>query len=152
MVKLGRHLIQGPMGVITAALMVFGLFGCGVKALPTPPQTQPMAAVKDLQATIDRDAKAIVLAWTAADDNLGIDGYAVYSSRTDLSQSPCPGCPENYEKVGTLATGGQAIPAQPYRFSYPAAAGFRYVIRVRPYLESGAFGPASNSVQIAFDY
>ena len=115
-----------------------------------PPQKEPIPAVTDLRATIGQEA--IVLTWSAAGNHRDVAGYTVYSSRSDLSQSPCQGCPREFKKVGTHSMNrqGQGASAEAYQFSFSAAPGFRYLIKVRPYLKTGARGPESNTVMIEF--
>ena len=115
-----------------------------------PPHQKPAIAVTDLKAAVDR--KAIVLTWSGAGESKEIVGYDVYSSRSDLTQPACPGCPMEFVKVGTLAIKGDQASGQPHRFSFSAAPGYRYRFKVRPYLATGNSGPESNTVMIEFHY
>jgi hypothetical protein len=128
--------------------MVLGMIGCGVKGPPMPSQNEPIPAVTDLKATMGQEE--IVLTWSGAGDSKEITEYDVYTSRSDLSQPPCQGCPQVFEKVGSLPITGQRASERQFRFSFSAAPGFRYLIKVRARSETGNRGPESNTVMIEF--
>lgn len=144
----GAGVMLRRLALIFGIAMALGSGGCGIKGPPMPPQKEPIPAVTNLSASIAQEA--IVLTWSAAGNPSDVAGYTIYSSRSDLTQPPCQGCPREFMKVGTYSMDGQGESGEMYQFSFLAAPGFRYLIKVRPYVTGGAHGPESNTVMIEF--
>jgi len=138
--------------LLSIGLMIgmMGVIACGVKGPPLPPQHAPMPGVSDLKGAVK--GQTILLTWSGsgAGETQAISGYDIYSYRADLAQSPCLGCPRQFARVGTLLIDGQQAYEGPFRFSFSAEAGFRYLIKVRPYGEIGNHGPESNTAMVEF--
>lgn len=145
---------ESPMYQRLALLLSIGLvicvMACGLKGPPVPPQHAPIPGVSDLKGTVE--GLTILLTWSrsGAGETQAISGYDIYSYRSDLAQSPCLGCPRQFARVGTLPISGQQASEGPFRFSFLATAGFRYLIKVRPYGKTGSHGPESNTAMVEF--
>ena len=123
--------------------------GCGRKAPPIVPQQRPLIAVKDLKGVLEQGI--VQLTWRHNPENRGAVDYVVLRAQSDLSKPPCPGCPLIFQKEGTVRV-GRLLRGQQHTLSYSVKvmAGFRYTFDVRPVQSSGAQGPDSNLVVIAY--
>ena len=139
-----------PIAFIAGFLLsiCLSLCSCGKKAPPMVPGHLPMAAVTDLEATLDQTR--ITLAWTHPGENSRIRNYIVLRAQTDLERlGQCTGCPVVFQKVGMRAVDKALLnKAEKLAFSMELPKGFRYTFSVRPFQSSGAQGPDSNLVEV----
>jgi hypothetical protein len=123
--------------------------GCGRKAPPIVPQQRPLVAVKDLKGVLEQGI--VQLTWSHNPENRSATDYVVLRAQSDLSKPPCPGCPLIFQKEGAVRV-GRLLREQQHTLAYSVKvmAGFRYTFDVRPVQSSGAQGPDSNLVVIAY--
>jgi hypothetical protein len=125
------------------ALLAAGLWACGVKAPPVPPQHPPLPAVVDLAATLDGDT--VTLTWNHDRTARGVAGYEVVRSAADPARPPCPGCPLVYQKAGTAAASRDTAAVT---FTEQVPAGFVYTYKVRAVGSSGDRGADAGTVVV----
>ena len=137
----------GWIWLCLAALLVW--HGCGRKAPPIAPQQRPLVAVKDLKGVLDQGV--VQLTWSHNPENRSAEAYVVLRAQSDLSKPSCPGCPVIFQKEGTVRV-GRLLRDQQHAMTYAVkvVTGFRYTFDVRPVQSSGAQGPDSNLVVIAY--
>ena len=135
--------------LIVIALAAVLTLACGKKAPPVAPKSQPLVGVGDLQGRLNEST--VRLAWNHAAENSHAVGYIVLRAQSSLSKPECPDCPMVFQKVETISL-KRALRKKPHalEFYQDVADGFRYTYNVRPYQSSGAQGPDSNFVVIAF--
>ncbi len=131
------------------ALALVLVNGCGKKAPPVAPRQLPLVRVGDLQGSLSRGT--VRLTWNHPSENARAEGYVVLRAQSSLSKPDCPDCPLVFQKVETISLRG-ALRKKPHtmEFNQDVTDGFRYTYNVRPYQSSGAQGPDSNLVVIAF--
>lgn len=138
---------------MTGLLRIWGLLlagvlvaGCGVKAPPRPPERKPPAAVRDLSGGIADGA--VILRWgiPPAGKTAGeAAGFAVYRSKTPLSEAECRDCPLTFTQVAQATVTPSDREAGGMTFSEPLEKGFRYRYKLRGFDVFGAAGGDSNT-------
>lgn len=138
----------GPTFIVLALATVL-VIACGKKAPPVAPRSLPLVGVGDLQGQLSQST--VRLTWNHAVENSRAVGYVVLRAQSSLSKPECPDCPMVFQKVETISLSRSLRKkAHAMEFYQDVADGFRYTYNVRPYQSSGAQGPDSNYVVIAF--
>lgn len=136
--------------LLLAALVLFALGGCGVKARPRLPDVPPPAAVQDLRGQIQDDH--IVLQWSVArpkpNDRPPPAGFYVYQAATAANETPCDGCPLPFVKVGQVAVQTPIEADVELTYDTPAQADMHYVFKVVAYDRRGNAGEDSNLLRV----
>jgi hypothetical protein len=144
-----RHGGSRPLNAFAIGLIVIAVFqGCGVKAPPMPPQTKALPVITNL--TFSRSGDTVTLIWHET-ETPSVSSYDIYSSRIDLSDPPCEGCPVLYEKTGSVSVNGKEDRGHTLQFEFSMVSGFRYLFKVKSHSASGALGPDSNIVEVECD-
>lgn len=130
--------------VLTLVLLVgFGMWGCGVKAPPVPPQRPPMQPAEGLTGSLEGDT--VILTWRHDPNVKSIDSYVVLRVQDDPAAPQCPGCPLIYQRVGTLPVDRAT---REVRFSETVPEGYIYTYKVRAVGATGDQGPDSKTIVI----
>lgn len=129
--------------LLVAILCVLPLLGCGRKAAPRVPQSQPVSAVSTLQASVHQGA--VHLTWRSPEDAGTVGAYAVYRTATDLDEADCSDCRRRFYKQGQVDRAG---PNGVYIYIDAAQPGYRYTYKLKPLLRGGETGPSSNSASV----
>ncbi len=129
--------------LLCALMLATTTAGCGKKGPPVPPDHTPLAQVTSLKGRLEGDS--VHLNWRPGDTGRGIKEFVVLRSQVDPAKPPCPGCPQIFQRVGTVAPDPLTQTAQ---FTESTAAGFIYTYKVQPVGASGERGPDSNTVTI----
>ena len=127
------------------------LAGCGIKAPPLPPERRPPAVVRDLEGVMAGDAVQLAWAIPAAGKDAGeAAGFAVYRSKTPLSEAECRDCPLIFEQVTQVSVTPSDRQAGRMTFSEPVEKGYRYRYKLRAFDVFGAAGEDSNTFSAAY--
>ena len=136
---------------VWASIAVSSIFGCGKKAPPLPPRSNPVPPVTDLSHEL-QDAR-VFLTWSIPDDvkrgAFGEGKSVLFRAETGLTDEPCPDCPLSFLRIAELPIlHGESVPAPSY--AEEVRRGFRYTYKVVLYMDNGVVGGPSNLIQ--FDY
>ena len=138
------------MGVCMSVALA-GLFGCGKKAPPLPPHSEPVPPVTDLSYAL-RDSR-VMLTWTVPKEvkqgSFGEGEMILSRARTKLVDELCPECPLVFQTIAVLPifrADGEPKPT----YEEEVAKGFRFTYKVVFHMSSGRSSGPSNLV--TFDY
>ncbi len=136
---------------ISVMVLVLATSGCGKKAMPTPPESDPVAAVSDLSHEVHEGY--VYLVWSipdpVAEGRFGRGEAVVSRARTRLEDDSCDGCPLVFQQVAVLpVSSGLGSVKQTHREAL--AFGFRYTFRVVLQMGRGRTSEPSNLV--SFDW
>lgn len=130
-------------GLLLPALLIAG---CGVKTPPRPPERRPPAAVQDLSGGIADGA--VILRWGISPSGKTAGeaaGFAVYRSKTPLSEAECQDCLLTFTQVAQVTVTPSDREAGGMTFSEPLEKGFRYRYKLRAFDVFGVAGGDSNT-------
>ena len=132
---------------VVAGILIGALFlvsaGCGVKAPPVPPDSQP-PVVATLTHTLENGT--LVLSWALAGGSPTPQSYTFYRSRVSLADKPCEGCPLIFKRLMTIPADGQASGAE----MVSVEPGYRYGFKMTARDVNGLEGPDSNTVSFSY--
>ena len=142
------HLIFALCATVVWVLIALAVFfGCGKKAPPLPPHSDPVPPVADLSHSVE--GSRVVLTWTIPDKvKQGVFGEGVtilFRATTELTDEPCSDCPlvfQRIDEVPILRTDGEPKPS----YEEEVRQGFRYTYKVVLHMESGRDSESSNLV------
>jgi hypothetical protein len=127
------------------------LSGCGKKALPLPPHSDPVPPVTDLSYEL-RGAH-VVLTWTVPDEvrkgAFGEGEMILFRAKTKRTDELCPECPRAFQRIGLLPILRADNEPKP-TYGEEVQKGFRYTYKVVLHMESGRSSGPSNLIE--FDY
>ena len=85
-------------------LILFGVWGCGIKGPPVPPDYATPPALADLAYVLSENQ--VVLTWTIppknAADTFTIDGVKVFRLKQPLNKIPCGDCPRTFMMIAKI--------------------------------------------------
>ena len=136
---------------ISVMVLVLAASGCGKKAMPTPPESDPVPAVSDLFHEVH--GGYVHLAWSipdpVAEGRFGRGEAVVSRARTRLEDDNCDDCPLVFQQVAVVpVSSGLGSVKQTHREAMTS--GFRYTFRVVLQMGHGRTSGASNLV--SFDW
>ncbi|MEK7375201.1 MAG: hypothetical protein AABZ85_09300 [Thermodesulfobacteriota bacterium] len=138
-----NRLLGAGLGAILLLILIFT--GCGKKGDPLPPQVLLPAAIVDLSAA--SLPEEVLLRWSLPDSIDGSFAFKILRSGT-VAGDACPGCPQKYLTLGTLAPADRRLGREGERgFRYIDTAvrtGHFYSYRVAVCDPAGHCGEASN--------
>jgi hypothetical protein len=142
--------------LVSAVGLVFlqaGLWGCGIKAPPVPPDRLKPPAIVDLNYR--RDGVTLTLSWRLAADPEAATAVAdicrVYRAKTSLSDTSCPDCPLPFEMVAEVPTGGDpAAGDATLGWTENLERGFGYTYKVISVTADGITGDPSDTVYATY--
>jgi hypothetical protein len=142
-----------PGGRLVALILcIAGLWGCGIKAPPVPPQQRQAPPVVDLYHELD--GPVFSMTWRLADVDPSrfdeAEGCRVYRARTRLADSNCPGCPPDFEPVADIPVGDGDAAGTPIQYVETLDAGVGYTYKVVCYTENGIDGTDSDWVTVSY--
>ena len=139
--RLSRLMMAGLL------ILLVPWIGCGKKGDPIPRQIKPPQAIADLNA-VSR-GKGILLAWSLPDPPEKIGSFKLVRSETVEGSEACPGCPQDYKPLRTLAlTDDRLQRGEERKFSYvdwEVSVGHFYSYRIVVCDVSGFCGAESNA-------
>lgn len=138
--------------IVTIAVSLVFLAGCGKKADPRCPAGIRPAAVADLDAVIKENT--VELSWTIRGDKADNSIVRIVRSELEIEGDDCPACPRNYSRLAELSfqdtkliwRGPQSVI---YRDSN-VKGGHRYSYKVLLCGPSGTCSKESNLAEIIF--
>lgn len=127
--------------------------GCGVKAPPVPPRSNPPAAITDLTYTLNQNQ--IWLSWSIptgdAAGTTGLGGFIIYRAVASLAEPICDDCPALFRRIGEIDF-EELIAGNPDRktatFQQTIEKGYQYIFKVSAFSKDGQRGSDSNRVVI----
>ena len=131
-----------------SVLMLFGIWGCGIKGPPVPPDYATPPALTDLAYTLA--GNQVVLTWTippkAAAESFTIAGAKVFRLKQALGKIPCGDCPRTFMMIAK-------IPARSGTMTFRDAIddGFDYYYKIVLYDTRNHDGEESNIVHVGND-
>lgn len=149
----GRFPLIIPLcaAAVCAWVAAAGFTGCGRKAPPLPPHSDPVPSVTDLSH--DLQGSRVVLTWTVPDKvrqgAFGEGEMLLSRAKTSLTDELCPECPLVFERVAELPIPGAGGEPKPV-YEEEVQRGFRFTYRVVLQMKSGRISEPSNPVE--FDY
>jgi hypothetical protein len=139
-----KRLLHGLMTGILMLMLVSG--GCGKKGDPISPRIKVPAAITDLSVVPVREG--IALDWSLTDPAEEVREFKILRSETVQGNRACPGCPQDYRPLRTLAAADDRLHREKEkRFRYvdpDARAGSDYSYRIVVCNHAGHCGEASN--------
>ena len=137
--------------VVWPVIAVSGILGCGKKAPPLPPHSDPVPPVTDLSH--DLQGSRVVLTWSIPDEvkqgAFGEGEMILSRASTKLTGELCPDCPLVFQRIAVLPilrAKGEPNPT----YEEEVQQGFRFTYKVVFHMDSGRSSGPSNLV--AFDY
>jgi hypothetical protein len=131
--------------VTILTMLLFSLFGCGIKGSPVEPGYVKPPAVTNLEYRVVENV--VVLTWTippeGATDNYSLAGAKVFRLKQTLKNIPCQDCPQTFTII-------RKIPARSgtMQFQDTIDKGFGYFYKIVLYDAENHNGEDSNIVHV----
>lgn len=139
------------VAAVCISIAFTGIVGCGKKALPLPPHSDPMPHVTDL--SYDLQGSRVVLEWTIPDEvkrgAFGEGEMVLSRARTKLNDDLCPECPLVFQRISVLPITRVDTEPKP-TYEEEVTQGFRFTYKVVLEMENGRNSEPSNLVE--FEY
>jgi hypothetical protein len=128
-------------------VLLFLSAGCGKKSNPIPPRMKLPATIADLSVVSVKEG--ILLTWSLPGPLQGIGSFKLLRSETVEGSEACPGCPQEYRPLRTVAVTDERLQREEERkFSYVdgnVSVGHYYSYRLAVCDPSGFCGAESNA-------
>ena len=143
------------LAVMTRAISIMLVNGCGKKGPPVPPTGNRPPKVMDLGYSIRNNT--IKLNWTIPRTSdkakSPVMGFLIYGSKQTAIEADCPNCPIRFKEIGDIPVRSvdpdQGEPSLMV-FTQAIEPGYRYIYKVKSYDDDGVAGKDSNLVDFTF--
>ena len=139
---------------LSGLIMLFS--ACGMKGPPKPPSQDEPPVVNDLSYEIEKES--VKLSWTIPQKGgkrpSRMVGFKIFRFKQTFKEAECETCPPQFEEIWDLPIVDKRegeVPQDKMFLTDSLESGYRYVYKVRVYLNNGVMGSDSNVVDFRFE-